>query len=87
MEHIVELVTFGKPTDEHPEGDIRWPEGGTDVYGFRVDPEARTFTPWEVIMDEFVYDPTMPFFNILVPTMDTTRVRYIVKTLVRVAAL
>ena len=39
------------------------------------------FKHWSECMEEFVYDKEEPFFNILVPTVDTTRYGYICSNL------
>ncbi|KAH8608939.1 putative Dynein heavy chain N terminal region 2 domain1 [Trypanosoma vivax] len=50
----------------------RIPNSGS-VYDYTIDFNTRLMVPWESCMDEFKYDPKVPFFNILVPTVDTMR--------------
>ena len=38
-----------------------------------VDLPTRTSSTWKEIVPEFKYDPKMPFFDMLVPTVDTVR--------------
>lgn len=41
-----------------------------DVY---VDPETREFRLWKDMVKPFGYDPTASYFEMMVPTVDTTR--------------
>lgn len=52
-----------------------------DPYGNCLELYSREIKPWTLLMPVFKYDPTAPFFSILVPTMDTTRYRYILDKL------
>jgi dynein heavy chain len=52
-----------------------------DFYGCYVDLTSREVKEWSTLMTEFVYIPTQPYFNILVPTEDTTRYRHLLETL------
>ena len=54
------------------------PEEGL-VYDYMVNNKTRTFVSWEEIVPEFQYDPTKSFFSIMVPTVDTTRLKYLCK--------
>merc|ERR1711871_1073422 len=79
-DHLLELCTFGDKSEDDGGGpDCRWPAGEDDVYGFVVNPEERVFEAWTTVMDQYTYDPEVPYFNILVPTIDTTRIRYVVQ--------
>lgn len=40
-----------------------------------------SFKHWNDKMDDFVYDPTIQFFSMLVPTLDTVRYSYIMEWL------
>lgn len=44
-----------------------------NAYGMAVDLKAAEFTPWTTLIDPFVFDKNQPYFNIMVPTSDTTR--------------
>ena len=48
-----------------------------DIYGCFVDLSAKDIKPWGAIMQGYKYDPNEAFFSILVPTVDTTRYRYL----------
>lgn len=50
-----------------------------DVY---VDPEAREFRPWKDIVKPFTYDPAASYFEMMVPTVDTTRFSSIFSALI-----
>lgn len=60
---------------------IRIPNHGF-VYDFTIDFTTRLLVPWESQMADFVYDDKVPFFDILVPTVDTVRYSSIAKTLI-----
>lgn len=44
-----------------------------NVYGMAVDLKTAEFVPWTSLIDPFVFDTDQPYFNIMVPTADTTR--------------
>jgi dynein heavy chain len=52
------------------------PEG---IYNYYIDLAAKEIKPWTNIIPEFKYDSAVPYFSILVPTMDTTRYRYLLQ--------
>jgi dynein heavy chain len=52
-----------------------------DIYGCFVDLATKEVKPWTAIMPKFKYDASVPFFGILVPTVDTTRYRYLLDKL------
>eukprot|EP01041_Mallomonas_annulata_P002945 gene2945-5789_t len=52
-----------------------------DPFGCFVDISAKEVKSWGSIMPTFTYDPSVPFFGILVPTIDTTRYRFILDKL------
>lgn len=52
-----------------------------DLYGHYIDLNSREARPWTHLMSTFAYDSTMPYFSILVPTVDTTRYRYLLDKL------
>ncbi|CCW68554.1 unnamed protein product [Phytomonas sp. Hart1] len=51
---------------------VHFPNHGS-VFDLTIDFAGRMFLPWASTMPDYVYDPTTPFFNILVPTVDTVR--------------
>ena len=53
-----------------------------DVYGYVMDEEKTAFVPWSDIMSDFNFDLKTPYFNIIVPTVETTRYNFIMKKLV-----
>ncbi|CAD2218708.1 Dynein heavy chain, N-terminal region 2/Hydrolytic ATP binding site of dynein motor region/AAA domain (dynein-related subfamily)/Dynein heavy chain AAA lid domain/P-loop containing dynein motor region/AAA+ lid domain/P-loop containing dynein motor region D4/Microtubule-binding stalk of dynein motor/ATP-binding dynein motor region containing protein, putative [Angomonas deanei] len=61
---------------------VRFPGGG-NVYDYTIDFKTRLFVGWDVHMKEFVYNVETPFFNILVPTVDTVRYSTLAKTLIQ----
>ena len=52
-----------------------------DIYSYYVDLGSKEVKPWTAIMPTFSYDPAAPYFGILVPTVDTTRYRYLLNKL------
>ncbi|KPA85080.1 putative dynein heavy chain [Leptomonas pyrrhocoris] len=62
------------------EGAVRFPNYGS-VYDYTVNFTTRLLVPWESLMPDFTYNPATPFFNVLVPTIDTVRYSSIAQTL------
>eukprot|EP01060_Flectonema_neradi_P004124 TRINITY_DN12705_c0_g1_i2.p1 TRINITY_DN12705_c0_g1~~TRINITY_DN12705_c0_g1_i2.p1 ORF type:complete len:4231 (+),score=761.72 TRINITY_DN12705_c0_g1_i2:111-12803(+) len=58
--------------------------GPNSVFDYQVDVKNRNFIGWESSVPEFLYDPKVPYFDILVPTVDTYRYSFLLKTLLRV---
>ncbi len=52
-----------------------------DVYHVYVDLSGKCIRLWDFIMDPYSFDTATPYFNILVPTVDTTRYRYLLDKL------
>jgi dynein heavy chain len=52
-----------------------------NAYGFYIDFTSADFTfkPWHEITPPFIFDKDVPFYNMLVPTIDTTRYSYILE--------
>ena len=46
---------------------------GGNLYEYYVDADTHKMQRWATLMKNFVYNPELPYFNILVPTIDTTR--------------
>lgn len=40
--------------------------------------------PWDKIIPSFVYDPEVPYFDLLVPTVDTVRYGYLMESLLNI---
>eukprot|EP00818_Percolomonas_sp_WS_P004783 CAMPEP_0117442044 /NCGR_PEP_ID=MMETSP0759-20121206/3945_1 /TAXON_ID=63605 /ORGANISM="Percolomonas cosmopolitus, Strain WS" /LENGTH=4215 /DNA_ID=CAMNT_0005233913 /DNA_START=112 /DNA_END=12759 /DNA_ORIENTATION=- len=53
-----------------------------DIYDYYVHIEKQEFRKWKEIVGEYAYDPHEPYFNIMVPTVDSTRLQYLMKALV-----
>ena len=49
------------------------------VWDFMVDQETGKWVLWQDLVPEFHYDHNAPFFNLIVPTVDSTRIKYILK--------
>lgn len=53
------------------------------VYDFTIDFSSRLLVSWESQLTAFTYNEKTPFFEILVPTVDTVRYSSIAKTLIK----
>lgn len=49
----------------------------SDVYELGINGELHDFQPWKDQVPEFKYDPEASFFDILVPTTDTTKYKFL----------
>ncbi|KAK9295362.1 hypothetical protein QLX08_010308 [Tetragonisca angustula] len=56
----------------------------TDLWELYVNVQDHRLDYWTDIMPKFVYDSEMPFFDILVPTIDTVRFGYLTKKLIEI---
>jgi dynein heavy chain len=54
-----------------------------DVYDHYLNIEKKEFRPWSDLVTQFKYIKDMPFFNILVPTADTVKFKYLLDHLMR----
>lgn len=54
----------------------------SDLTDYFVDVESGSLKDWRTRIQPFAYLPSMPYFNILVPTRDTTRYSNVFRTLV-----
>ncbi|XP_070183890.1 dynein axonemal heavy chain 6-like, partial [Littorina saxatilis] len=64
-------------------GEAKLPSGG-DLWSYYMDFELRRLDAWEKIVPSFRYDKEVPFFDMLVPTIDTVRFGYILDKLLSV---
>lgn len=62
---------------------LQLPTGG-DLWSYYMDMELRRMDSWEKIVPSFRYDKEVPFFDMLVPTVDTVRFGYILDKLLSV---
>lgn len=53
-----------------------------DVYDYYCDYAKKEFKPWNDLVTDFKYDATLPYFNILVPTQDTVKFKYLLDKLI-----
>mmetsp|Transcript_11708 Transcript_11708/g.17797 ORF Transcript_11708/g.17797 Transcript_11708/m.17797 type:complete len:562 (+) Transcript_11708:662-2347(+) len=65
--------TLKKKFPEFPDG---------DVFEFGIDKELHKLEPWTEQIPQFHYDNNQSFFEILVPTSDTVKYKYLLVTLV-----
>lgn len=52
------------------------------VYDYCVSLEQPGFVPWETKVPKFVFTPEIPFHTLVVPTVDTVRLEYLLDVLV-----
>jgi dynein heavy chain, axonemal len=76
------MESFDSTARAELESVVRFPNYGS-VYDYTVDFNTRLLVPWESLVPDFTYHPATPFFNILVPTVDTVRYSTIVQTLLK----
>ena len=76
------ISSQAKLFSEHSMG-LGWEKSDTcfDCY---VDTKTGKWEDWTNIIEDFQYDPATPYFNILVPTADTTRCNYMLELLMPV---
>ena len=80
--HDSKRMVFG----EYFRGEImkhfsEFPDG--DVYEFGLDEERHELRNWNDQIVQFEYNPKIQFFDILVPTSDTTKYKYLLNTLLQ----
>ncbi|KAF8560849.1 hypothetical protein P879_09241 [Paragonimus westermani] len=61
-------------------GDARLPQHG-DLWSCYVDMETRRMDSWEKLLTSFTYSKDVPFFDMVVPTIDTVRFGYLLDKL------
>ncbi|XP_041356323.1 dynein heavy chain 6, axonemal-like isoform X2 [Gigantopelta aegis] len=64
-------------------GDAKMPPSG-DLWSCFMDFETRRMDSWEKIVPQFKYSKEVPFFEMLVPTVDTVRFGYLLEKLLSV---
>ncbi|GMH64114.1 hypothetical protein TrST_g1151 [Triparma strigata] len=52
-----------------------------NIYDYVMDEEKSMFVPWSDLMTDFTYAVGTPYFNIIVPTVETTRYNFVMKKL------
>lgn len=57
---------------------IRFPEKG-QCYDYFFDPNSHSWVLWETKVNEYSHNPEQLFQNIIVPTVNLTRLRYILR--------
>ena len=55
-----------------------------DLWSCYIDFDTKRMDMWEKIIPVFKYNPEIPFFDMLVPTMDTVRFGYLMEKLLSV---
>ncbi|XP_034941913.1 dynein heavy chain 6, axonemal [Chelonus insularis] len=53
-----------------------------ELWNFYINPKLQQFDLWQNILPTFQYDENVPFFEILVPTIDTVRFGYLIKKMI-----
>lgn len=54
-----------------------------EIYDYFIDFDKKEFHNWAELVTEYKYDPDVPYFNILVPTGDTVRYKYLINKLLQ----
>lgn len=55
-----------------------------DIWGCYMDFDTKRMEAWEKILPQFKYNKEVPFFEMLVPTVDTVRYGYLLEKLLAV---
>jgi dynein heavy chain len=58
--------------------------GGGIAFDYFVNVKEQKFSEWTTIVPAFQYDSEVPYFSLMVPTSDTCRFSFIMKTLITV---
>lgn len=66
--------------DSHPISGVRLPS--SSIFGYFVNLESKDFCPWDDIVPEFSYSADMPYFEMMVPTVDSVKYSYLLESLV-----
>lgn len=61
--------------------EIKFPSAGT-VFNYFIDPTTREFRPWTDLVGKYEMDTDIPLQSTLVPTADTTRLRWFMDLLI-----
>ncbi|XP_015770017.1 PREDICTED: dynein heavy chain 6, axonemal-like [Acropora digitifera] len=65
-------------------GVIRDLPGSGDLFSYFVDFDTRRLEPWEKIIPSFKYSADIPYFDLLVPTVDTVRYGFMMEKLLAI---
>lgn len=52
------------------------------LFSYFIDMQIKTFVPWEDIVPSFKYSNEIPYFEMMVPTVDTVKYAYLLECLV-----
>ncbi|KAL9959258.1 hypothetical protein ACROYT_G032565 [Oculina patagonica] len=63
--------------------DVKLPGSG-DLFSYFVDFDTRRLEPWEKIIPSFKYSSDIPYFDLLVPTVDTVRFGFLMEKLLAI---
>lgn len=58
--------------------------GSGDLFSYFVDFDTRRLEPWEKIIPSFKYSSAIPYFDLLVPTVDTVRFGFLMEKLLAI---
>ena len=61
--------------------DVKFPAAGT-VFNYYIDPATKEFRPWSDLVGSYEMDTDIPLQSTLVPTADTTRLRWFMDLLI-----
>nr|XP_051708760.1 dynein axonemal heavy chain 11 isoform X1 [Oryctolagus cuniculus] len=61
---------------------VKFPSQGT-IFDYYLDHKTKKFLPWADRIPQFTMDPDVPLQRVLVPTAETTRLRYLAELLLK----
>lgn len=61
--------------------DVRFPAAGT-VFNYYIEPSSKEFRPWSDLVVKYEMDTDIPLQSTLIPTADTTRLRWFMDLLI-----
>lgn len=64
--------------EENPDAKLA---SGGDLFSYYIDVKNRRMDNWEKIVPKFVYDREAPYFEVMVPTIDSCRYGYLMEKL------
>ena len=77
------VEAFDAFTRNQFDGVVSFPGAGT-VYSYFVSNKEQNFRNWEDVVPTFTYNKALPYFQLVVPTVDTTRYSFLLEVLLEV---
>jgi dynein heavy chain len=67
---------------KYPIADVSIPSSSNNVFSYYVDLKRKCFSPWDDIVPSFKYSADIPYFDMIVPTVDTVKYTYLLEHMV-----